>query len=438
MTTFTLLPSEIRYGILERVVRSATAPAEPPDVDHAVSEDWTTYKLFNGPAYIRAEAPALLQRPKRATSQLLSLLLVSKGFHQDVQHIWTQHVAPTLFPVLSMSLVGADGDRAWKGVLLSWLSPLPVFPNVTRIEWNIRFYDQKSRPTGHASRNRSYTEDEITHDLTLVHVFEKAILRDWYGLQTHFPPELPESDDGSLGYWVLKLSTKVDPDAHLASSEFFETPDQHIKIMPHPYKDTPELKDYLSGYVEFGILTGAEVWIDDTLVCRLTPQAKARSKDLDTRTPSHTSEGVEKFDVMCEEVSFARIYAYIDCRDIADYSKLFKHGVIFGFKSSIAKVNVSLWGKHFEYHAAKLGILDNNLKRCSHANIYIVSCSIFTYKQELCLQHKYWTGCGHTMRDIVDVSCRSVVLSDENVRGTKRSRALLSWVGIVASAVHGT
>ena len=301
MSTFSLLFPELRYNILEHVVLAATAPLNPPNVDETDPKDWRPCKVFKRPAYYaRAEAPAYLQWAQCPTARLLPYLLVSKTFQQDIQHVWTRYVAPTLFPVLSMSLVGPDRNRAMKGTLVSWLTPLPTSPNITRIEWQFRFYDQKPNATGHSSLKRSYEDGGTTFDLTLVNVFEKSFLRDWYGLQPFFTSE----DSGGFGYWVFRLSTEVDPDVHLASSELFEVTDPELKIMPHPYRETSDLKDHLDSYIEFDLLTGAEIWVDDKIVYRATPRTKAGLEGIDFGTPDHPTPHDGICDVIREEFEY--------------------------------------------------------------------------------------------------------------------------------------
>lgn len=295
-----LLSPELRYNILRHVVISASNPLDPPDVDKTDPKDWRPCRVWKTPALLRAETPAFLQRTQCPTARLLPYLLVSKFFQQDIQHVWTRYVAPTLFPVLSMSLVGADRDRPMRGTLVSWLSPLPTSPDFTRIEWHIRLYDQHANPTGRTSLRRFYEEAGTIFDLTLVDVFERAFLRDWYALRSHF-----SDNDTGYGYWVVKLSTDVDPDVHFASSEYFEVQDPLLKVMPHPYRDASALRDHLHGYIEFDILTGAEIWVDDTLVYRLTPRRKARPAGIESGTSDNESAKNERNDVMCEKFEYA-------------------------------------------------------------------------------------------------------------------------------------
>ena len=299
MSALTSLIPELRYSILDYVIISATAPIEPPNVDEADPEEWGECKLFEHPGYLQAEAPAYLQRAQRPTSRLIPYLLVSTAFQQDIQHVWTQYVAPKQYPVLCISFVGADRDRPMKGTLLTWLSPLPTFPNVSRVEWVFRFYDQKSNKTGHSSLKRSYEHAGQSFDLTLMSVLEKSILRDWFVLQPHFP-----KGSGSFGYWVFRLSTEADPDVHFASSEYYDVQDPHLKIMPHPYREVGNLKEFLKDYIEFDLLTGCEIWIDDTLVCRLTPRRKDEFVGMEFGPPDHAvpKDGINQVD--CEEFDY--------------------------------------------------------------------------------------------------------------------------------------
>jgi hypothetical protein len=267
MLAFNGLPAELRYTILEHVIADATAPQPPPDIHTIEPTEW---RRCVRPHYVPdTEAPAYLQCKQHPESWLLPYLLVSKSFQRDMQYVWTRYDGSTVYPVLSISVVGSDRDLPLMGMLLSWLTPRPTLSNVTRTEIRFRFHDQKSNEEGQSSLQRSFADAEPPYDITPVDILERALLRDWFDLQKYWP-----KNNGDIGIWVVKLSTEVEPDVRLASAPHYETQDPELKVIPHPYRYALSIKDLLYGYMEFLIFSYCEIWVDDTLVYSLVAREK--------------------------------------------------------------------------------------------------------------------------------------------------------------------
>jgi hypothetical protein len=264
MAIFTDLPTELRQGTLEYVLYSSVVPAERPNVDETNPLEWCRCEPV-----LQSLAPAYRHREQHAMSQLIPYMLVSKAFYEDLQYIWTNCELPELSPVLSISLVGNDCDRPIKGALLKWLTPRSAITTVEKIEWRVNFHDQKRGAAGRSELYRSYADAGGYRDFTLTTVLEGAIASDWFGIQPCFA-----QNTNNWGHWIFKLSTEVDEDVHLATSEYFTTEDHHLLIIPHPFREAQKLRTFMEGYVEIDLVKGCEIWVDSTLVYRLTARPK--------------------------------------------------------------------------------------------------------------------------------------------------------------------
>jgi hypothetical protein len=106
-----------------------------------------------------------------------------------------------------------------------------------------------------------------------------------------------------LGVLDLKLSTEVDEDVHLVSSEHF-TAEDHLKFIPHPLREAQKLRTFIEGYVESDLNKGCEIWFDSTLVYKLTARPKYdyvgpdRSGSFNLVPYSGTNE------VICEKIDY--------------------------------------------------------------------------------------------------------------------------------------
>jgi hypothetical protein len=289
------LPAELRQGILEYVLYSSVVPAERPNVDETNPLDWS----IREPIYASA-APAYLHREQHAMAQLVPYMLVSKAFYEDVQYLWTNGKLPELFPVLSISLVGNDRGRPLKGALLKWLTSQSDITQIEKIEWRFYFHDQKPSEAGFSELNRSYEDAGLYREFTLTTVLEGAIGSDWFGIQS-----CVADDTSNWGYWIFKLSTEVDVDVHLVTSDHFTVRDHSLKIIPHPYREAQKLRTFMEGYVEIGFVTGCDIWVDDTLVYRLSVRPKDDLVGPDQSGPIIIVPYSGTKEVMCEEFEYA-------------------------------------------------------------------------------------------------------------------------------------
>jgi hypothetical protein len=103
----------------------------------------------------------------------------------------------------------------------------------------------------------------------------------------------------------FKLSTEVDEGVHLASEYF--TAEDHLKFIPHPFREAQKLRIIMEGYVEIDLNKGCEIWVDSTLVYKLTARPKYdyvgpdRSGSFNLVPYSGTNEVIcEKFDYVME------------------------------------------------------------------------------------------------------------------------------------------
>jgi hypothetical protein len=295
MAILTDLPAELRQGILEYVLYSSIVPAARPNVDEINPLDW----CIREPIF-ESTASAYLHHERHAMAQLVPYMLVSKAFYEDVQYLWTNGKLPELSPVLSISLVGNDRGRPLKGALLKWLTPRSKIAQMEKIEWRFYFHDQEPSEAGFSELYRSYEDAGLYHDFTLTTVLEGAIGSDWFGIQSCFA-----DDTSNWGYWIFKLSTEVDVDVHLATSEHFTVQDRSLKIIPHPYREAQKLRTFMEGYVEIGFVTGCDIRVDDTLVYRLTAQPKDDLAGPDQSGPIILIPYSGTNEVVCEEFEYA-------------------------------------------------------------------------------------------------------------------------------------
>jgi hypothetical protein len=294
MAVFSDLPAELRQSILEHVLYSSVVPAKRPNVDKINPLDW----CIREPIY-QSAAPAYLHREQHTIAQLVPYMLVSKAFYEDVQYLWTNGKLPKLSPVLSISLVGNDRDRPLKGALLKWLTPRSVIAPMDKIEWKFYFHDQAPSDAGLSELYRSYEDAGSYRELTLTTVLEGAIGADWFGFQPCFV-----GDANNWGYWVFKLSTEVDMDVHMASSEHFTVEGHRLKIIPHPYREAQKLRTFMEGYVKVDLVTGCDIWVDDTLVYRLIARPKDDRVVPDQSGPIIVIRYDNPNEVVCEEFEY--------------------------------------------------------------------------------------------------------------------------------------
>jgi hypothetical protein len=234
-------------------------------------------------------------------SQFIPYMLVSKTFCEDVRCVWAHSDPPKLFPVLSISLVGFDYNRPMKGALLKWLTPRSAVFDVDRIEWRFHCHDQIFND------NRGYSplirEPKPYYDFTLTSILASILSADWFGIRPYLP-ENSSNSGNNWGYWVFKLSTEVDTDVHLTSSEYFANEDPDLKFLPHPFREARKLKPFIETVIEYDLATGCDIWVDETLVYRLTGRRKEDSIGFNQTGPIILVPGGGVNEVICEEFDY--------------------------------------------------------------------------------------------------------------------------------------
>ncbi|KAF1940195.1 hypothetical protein EJ02DRAFT_435790 [Clathrospora elynae] len=104
MTGFLDLSAELRFEIPEYVL-TAIAWLDPPNIDALRPEQWTYLR----PPPDRQSSRTPIVRIFRCLSNhryLVSVLLISRAFAEDVAYVWRQMVKPQLVPVLNVDYVG--------------------------------------------------------------------------------------------------------------------------------------------------------------------------------------------------------------------------------------------------------------------------------------------------------------------------------------------
>jgi hypothetical protein len=293
MAKFTDLPAELRQGIIQYVLYASVVHFEHPDIDQPNPLHWCKCERVD-----RTTAPAYLHRKEHPMSQFIPYMLVSKAFYEDVRCTWAHSDPPRLLPVLSISLIGFDRHRPMKGALLKWLTPRLAVSNVDKVEWRFDCHDQipSGNNTGRCSLIR---EANVYYDFTLTTILESVLAADWFGILPYLP-----NYSSNWGYWIFKLSTEVDEDVHLASSEYFTAEAPGLMIVPHPFREAHKLKDFVKGYLEYDLINGCDIWVDEVLVYRLTMRPKdvpVGSNQIEPNT-FVPYDGVNE--VLCEEFDY--------------------------------------------------------------------------------------------------------------------------------------